>query len=155
MVRSLDHVICACNIVCYPNDVGVSVMWSTPFLMTISVGTGKLKATPQFHPLVHHWQRSTLSARRSNSTSRRHDEIFRSCDLSMWHGHVIHVMCSSVTWTSPFKMAISFGTGKLNATPQVSSLSSPLTKEYVARIRNSTSRLHDEMFRSCYLCMWY
>ena len=37
-------------------------------------------------------QRSILSARRRNSTSRRHDEILRSRDLCLWHGRVIHVM---------------------------------------------------------------
>ena len=31
--------------VCYPRNVGVSVTWTTPFKMAISVGTGKLKAT--------------------------------------------------------------------------------------------------------------
>ena len=90
ITRSLDHVIYAC-------DMGVLSMWCE----CQSREPGPLKWPFPLVPVnwrlplsficVHHWHRSTLSARRRNSTSRRHDEIFRSRDLCMWHGRVIHV----------------------------------------------------------------
>ena len=88
----------------------------------------RIFVSAKFHPWVRHWQRSTLSARRMNSTSRCHDEIFRSRDVWMWHGCVIYVMwaCQSreprplkwpfplvpVNWRLPLSVITEFTTDK-------------------------------------------